>query len=190
MEFTRKLFTAALVILFIFLSLSFPILWQRPSASEAEFQLQEAKRLSWLGNWEAAGPFFERAKNLYGAAGDQREEAYARIGRIRAHAEGSSLTEMSKLLGRELGHPLLRTDLRLRLWCLMAKASLDFNIDSATAKQAWVEALDLANTVSEKEWAARATGELGIIAFLEGNTSLAVSNVGKAIRSAYLTRDI
>ena len=63
------------------------------------------------------------------------------------------------------------------------------NSDSNSSKRTWTEALQIANDLGESRWAARATGELGVIAFLEGNTASAVSLVGKAILSAYRTGD-
>jgi CHAT domain-containing protein len=76
-----------------------------------------------------------------------------------------------------------------RLWCLALKGYLEINSDSNSTKRDWTEALQIANTLGESQWAARATGELGVIAFLEGNTASAVSQLGKAILSAYRTGD-
>jgi CHAT domain-containing protein len=47
----------------------------------------------------------------------------------------------------------------------------------------------MANALGEREWAARAKGELGIIAFLEGDTGTAVSLVGTALLSALTSGD-
>jgi CHAT domain-containing protein len=78
----------------------------------------------------------------------------------------------------------------LRLWCLALKGYIELDLNTAAAKRAWTEALQIANSLGESRWATRASGELGIIAFLEGNTASAVSLVGKAILSAYRTGDI
>jgi CHAT domain-containing protein/tetratricopeptide (TPR) repeat protein len=152
--------------------------------------LAEANRLSWLGNWDAAGPLYARSEELLRVSGDAPGEIYARVGRVRAEAAAASLTKALQILEHELKNPIVQADPKLRLWCLTAKASVDFDFDSAAAKRDWLAALGLANSIGEKQWASRATGELGTIAFLEGDTSAAVSRVGKAVLSAYATGDV
>jgi CHAT domain-containing protein len=93
------------------------------------------------------------------------------------------------LLNDELDSPVMKSNPKLRLWCLAIKGSLEINSDSNSAKRAWTEALQIATQLGENQWAARATGELGVIAFLEGNTAAAVSLVGNGILSAYRTGD-
>src|SRR5882672_11172267 len=58
--------------------------------------LAEADRLSWLANWGAAGPLYERAEVLFQAVGDRRNEIHARIGRIRARSGAMSWEEVSR----------------------------------------------------------------------------------------------
>ena len=190
MTHRKKFFTGTFVIVFLILSLLLSLSWNLHSANDPTLFLDEARRLSWLGNWDTAAPLFERAERLFKIAGRRRDEIYARIGRLRARAETTSQLEVSRLLEQELTDPVVQGDREVRLWGLMAKAAVDFNVDSAAAKQAWTEALKIANNLHENQWAARATGELGVIAFLEGNTTLAVNNIGRAVRSAYWSGDI
>lgn len=49
--------------------------------------------------------------------------------------------------------------------------------------------LKIAISLGESQWATRAKREHGVIAFLEGNTALAVSVVSSTILSAYRTGD-
>jgi CHAT domain-containing protein len=151
--------------------------------------LSEANRLSWLGNWYEARPLYQEAEARFHASGDAEHEIYARIGRIRAQAVNVPLDRSLLLLNDELNTPALKINPELRLWCLALKGSLEINSDSNSSKRAWTEALQIANDLGESQWTARATGELGIIAFLDGNTASAVSQVGKAILSAYRTGD-
>lgn len=151
--------------------------------------LSEANRLSWLGNWYRAGTLYERAEAGFRAENDRTNELYARVGRIRAQSQSMPWDGISKVLADVLNDPVAKRDGKLRLWCLAAKGYTELNMNSRSAKNAWTEAHYLANKLGEKEWAARASGELGTIAFLEGNTSLAVSLIGKAIFSAYRTGD-
>jgi CHAT domain-containing protein len=157
---------------------------QSPSAL-----LSEANRLSWLGNWYEARPLYQEAEARFHASGDTEHEIYARIGRIRAQAVNVPLDRSLLLLNDELDRPAVKINPKLRLWCLAVKGSLEINSDSNSSKHAWTEALQIANDLGESQWTARATGELGIIAFLDGNTASAVSLVGKAILSAYRTGD-
>jgi CHAT domain-containing protein/predicted negative regulator of RcsB-dependent stress response len=186
----NNLFTGTFIIVFVLWNLLFPLTWDLRSVSDPAALLEEAKRLSWLGNWYASAPLFERSERLFRLAGRRRDEIYARIGRIRAQAETMSQPEVSRLLEQELTDRLLQVDSELRLWCLMSKGGIDFNVDSVAAKHAWTEALQIANSLGEHQWAARATGELGTIAFVEGDTTLAVKNIGQALKSAYLSGDI
>jgi len=94
------------------------------------------------------------------------------------------------LLSEQLREPVVNKDAKLRLWCLAQKAYTELDADSAGAKRDWSEALQIASKLHQTQWEARAEGELGIIAFLGGNTAAAVSLVGKAILSAYRTGDI
>jgi CHAT domain-containing protein len=133
---------------------------------------------------------YAKAESLFHEAGDKRNEIYARAGRIRSQATVVPLDETLSLLAEQLGEPVVNKDAKLRLWCLALKGYTELDFDSASAKHDWSEALGIATRLGEKQWAARAEGELGIIAFLEGNTASAVSLVGKAILSAYRTGDI
>jgi CHAT domain-containing protein/tetratricopeptide (TPR) repeat protein len=151
--------------------------------------LSEANRLSWLGNWYGAQPLYQEAEARFHASGDTEHEIYARIGQIRAQAVNVPMDRSLLLLNDELDRPAVKINPKLRLWCLALEGYLEINSDSDSAKRDWTEALQIANALHEREWAARATGELGIIAFLEGNTASAVSLVGKAILSANRTGD-
>jgi CHAT domain-containing protein len=152
--------------------------------------LARANHLSWLNNWNAAGPLYARAEVLFRANGDGRNELYARIGRARADVGPISGQPASQALEAVLREPVTISDAKLRLWCLAVKGYIELDLNTAASKRAWTEALQIANSLGEKHWATRANGELGIIAFLEGNTASAVSLVGKAILSAYRAGDI
>jgi len=151
--------------------------------------LQAANRLSFLDNWDAAGPLYVMAEHLYKAEGDLRNEIYARVGRIRAQAAAYTWEEVSQSLDEQLRIPVVQADKELRLWCLATKGYVDLDLDIASAKRSWTEALQIADALGERQWAARAQGELGIISFLEGDTGTAVSLVGKALLSALATGD-
>jgi CHAT domain-containing protein len=161
-----------------------------PSLEDPKSVIAEADRLFWLGNLDAAGRLYARAEQLFHQLQDPRNEIYAHVGWLRTYPTGMPLKEISKLLKKYLGDPIVRRDPSLRLWCLTAKGYIDFDIDSESAKQTWIQALQLAGTLGDRRWASRARGELGLIAFVQGNTSLAVSLVGNALWSAYRLHDV
>ena len=155
-----------------------------------EILLAEANRLAWVFNWQRAGPLYVRAEELFKERGDPRNEIYARVGRIRAQSETISWVDVSDLLAKQLEIPVVRSDRELRLWCLAAKGYTDLEINPVSAKRAWTEARSIAHDLSEGEWEARARGELGIIAFLEGDSRRAAAMVGDALLSATASGDV
>lgn len=121
--------------------------------------------------------------------GDLDNEAYAHIGVIRAQSVHTRSDQVLSALNLELKQPVVTRNLRLRMWCLAQKASTEIDIDSNAAKRDWTEVRELATRLDEKQWTARADGELGLLAFLNGDTAEAVSLLGKSIFSAYRSGD-
>jgi len=152
--------------------------------------LGEANRLAWLFNWPKAEPLYVRAEQLFKANGDTRNEIYARIGRIRAQSETMSYVDVSQMIDQEIARPVTKSDPTLLLWCLVQKGYTDLEINAASAKRAWLEARTLAHSLGETQWESRAEGELGIIAFLEGDSKRAATMVGDAVLSAIASGDV
>lgn len=152
--------------------------------------LEAANHLAWILNWPKAGPLYQSAEQLFTKEGDARDALYAHIGYIRSHAEAMSFVDISKYLGDQLQTPLVRQHPRLRLWCLTSKGYTDNEIDVAAAQKDWESARMLARQLGQSAWANRATGELGLLAFLEGNPSRAARMVGKALITARATGDV
>jgi CHAT domain-containing protein len=148
--------------------------------------LMEANRLAWLDNWYAAGRLYKLAEEAFRTRHDSENALYACIGRLRSESFHKPLTEsvaaLSKALDRA-GSP------QLRLWGLAQRAALTIDADPGLSKRDWSEVLSIAENQHEAQWAARAQGALGTLAFLDGNTALAVSDVGKSILAAYKTGD-
>jgi CHAT domain-containing protein len=152
--------------------------------------LQAANHLSWIMNWPKAGPLYHRAEILFASDGDARDALYAHVGYIRSQAESRSFPEISQYLGGQIQTPLVRQHPRLRLWCLVSKGYTDNEIDVAAAQIDWENALKLAQQLGEHAWANRASGELGLLAFLEGNPLRAGRMVGRALITARATGDV
>jgi len=66
----------------------------------------------------------------------------------------------------------------------------DIEIDHRATKRDWVGARELANDLGEKQWVTRADGELGLVAFLEGNPGRAARLLGGALLSTMASGDV
>jgi CHAT domain-containing protein/tetratricopeptide (TPR) repeat protein len=142
-----------------------------------------------LKNWTRAEPLFAKAEGLFAARGDRRNEMYARISKLRGQLPRMTNAEVSQILADLLSDPLVKNDQRLRLRCLVVKGDTDLDMDDGLAERDWTEALTLAKALGDKAWESRATGELGIIAFLHGDSAGALIKVSGALRAAQATGD-
>ena len=159
-------------------------------AADPKAALAEADRLAWLKNWTKAEPFFVKAEEGFATAGDRRDALYARVGRLRGELRSSSPRIISHEVALVLSNPLVVGDKALRLRCLTVKGDADLDIDSNLAQRDWKEALALSKDLGLPEWESRAKGELGIIAFLHGDTGAAMLQVGLALRYAVTVHDL
>ena len=153
------------------------------SSTDPQVLLAEANRLYWLNNGPKAAPLYAKAEKFFADRGDTRNQLYAQIGHLRSEAETMSFVDLSRFLNDQLNNPIMRNDPRLRLWCLAAKGYTDIEIDYRAEKLDWLEAQQIAKSLGEDRWVTRASGELGIIAFLEGNTGQGAKLLGTALVS-------
>jgi CHAT domain-containing protein len=151
--------------------------------------LGEADRLYWLNNGPKAAPLFARAESLFAERGDARNELFAKVGRLRSEAETLSFVDLSRFIDEQLQNPIVRGDDKLRLWCLSAKGYTDIEIDYRAAKRDWLEAQGIAKNLGDDRASTRAAGELGLIAFLEGNPGQAARLLGGALLSTMASGD-
>ena len=159
------------------------------SSTDPQVLLAEANRLYWLNNGPKAAPLYAKAESLFASRDDVRNELYAKIGRLRSEAETMSFVDLSRILNDQLQNPIMRNDPRLRLWCLAAKGYTDIEIDYQAEKQDWLQAQQIAKELGDDRWSTRASGELGIIAFLEGNSTRAAKLLGGALVSTMANGD-
>jgi CHAT domain-containing protein len=151
--------------------------------------LAAADRLYWLNNGPAAAPLYAEAEKLFSLRGDARNELHAKVGRLRSEAETMSFVDLSHFLNEQLQNPILQADKELRLWCLIAKGYTDIEIDYRAANRDWLEAQELANELGDKQWVTRASGELGLVAFLEGSPGRAARLLGSALLATMANGD-
>src|SRR6202041_204739 len=104
-------------------------------SNNPEALLAEENRLAWLFNWPKAEPLYVRAGELFKEKGDTRNEIYARVGRIRAQSETMSYVDVSQMIEKEMERPIVKSDPKLRLWCLVQKGYTDLEINPASAKR-------------------------------------------------------
>jgi CHAT domain-containing protein len=100
-----------------------------------------------------------------------------------------SFVELSRFLDEQLQNPIVRGDPKLRLWCLIAKGYTEIEIDHRAAKRDWLEAQGIAKNLGDDRAMTRAAGELGLIAFLEGNPGQAARLLGGALLSTMASGD-
>ena len=136
-----------------------------------------------------SAPLYARAEQMFTAEGDAADARHARVGLIRATAETGSFPEISAFLTPQLSTPLVQSNLRLRLWCLTARGMTDIETNISAAKQDWLQARALAGKVGDRGWKNRASGELGLIAFMQGDPKRASLLVGGALLSAMARGD-
>lgn len=160
------------------------------STPDPEQLLREADRLAWHRAWGAAEPKFVEAQKLFAARGDQRNALYAEVSAFRGRLPRMSVPEASERLGAYLEQPLVQADERLRLRTLVIKGEVDEDLDPTLAAESWRAAQALAEKLGDAAWANRARGELGLVAFLQGDIGGAVVGLGQAIKVAQSNGDV
>jgi tetratricopeptide (TPR) repeat protein len=151
--------------------------------------LAEADRIAWLRVWTRAEPLYAQARKGFAARGDRRNALYAEVCQLRGKLPTLAVPEVSERLAAYLDDPLAQGDERLRLRILIIKGETDEDLDPSLSQRSWTEALALADKLGDAGWANRARAELGLVAFLQGDTNTAIVNLGQAIKVAETTRD-
>lgn len=159
------------------------------SGNDPQVLIAKADHFYWLNNGPRAAPLYAKAEQLFAARGDTRNALHAKVGRLRSEAETMSFVELSGFLEHELHNPIVERDRALQLWCLVAKGYTDIEIDYRASKRDWQQAQEIAKELGESGWANRASGELGLIAFLEGNPGRAARLLGGALLKTMTSGD-
>lgn len=158
------------------------------NSRDPQRMLAEANRFYWGHNLPLALPLYQKAETLFTQARDPRDAFYAKIGVMRT-GDQTSFPELSAFISSQLQTPLVQHDPFLRLWCLGVKGDADQETNVAAAEQDWNQVKALATQLGQKEWANRATGELGIVAYLHGDYTQAAALMKKALVTAALEGD-
>ena len=165
----------------------------RPTAgpeTARQSTLQEAKHLAWLNNWTEAAVAFDRLESSGLMPGDEATALFSRAAHIRGNIEGMSLPAAADEVASMLASGTAQNDSELRLELLAIKGDIEFQYSLPAAQASWEEARHLASSRGSGRWQARAEGELGTIAFLNGEILAALKLVSGALLKADLSGDV
>lgn len=179
----RKQFTAAIV-------LALSVVTSARAAPDFAERLQEADRLAWLTNWYEALPIYAEVEQAATNNGNRRDALYAKFGRLRGQMQTLPLPDISEQIAADLESAVAKRDARLRLRGLTVKGDIDLEWDVQAAQLDWQAVRQLARELGNKGWENRANGELGIVAFLKGNTGAATTLVQQAYQAAEKSGDV
>ena len=160
------------------------------TSTDFKKRLDEADRFAWLTNWYDALPIYTEIEQAATKAGNRRDAMYAKFGRLRGQMQILPLPDISEQIATDLETRLAKQDQRLRLRALTVKGDIDLEWDVLAAERDWQEVRQLARELGDAGWENRANGELGIIAFLKGNTGEATKLVQQALQVATHSGDI
>lgn len=175
---------------FVFFRSSSPPRQRHPNSNNPRELLDEAEHLFWLYNSSEAQPLYKRAEQLFRTKGDARDAFYARISQIPAETGTGNLAEVSTYLATELKKHTAKSDPYLHLRLLVVKGMVDVDLDALSSRPIWQEVESLATSLGERDLASRASGELGILAFLAGNGTEAKQRVTSALLHAKIFNDV
>ena len=162
----------------------------RPPSTDAQRSLAVADHLAEIGDQQRSQTMYRELEQRFTATGDTRNALYAHVSRLRGDLGHTNLQQLSLYLAEQLKKPEVQNDPYLKIRCLETKAAADLNLDGVSARPAFEELERTAAQVGEKQLASRASANLGIVAFLEGNSSEAKWRVSRALASSILTHDV
>lgn len=172
------------------LSFTQTCLGQAAISPEPKQLLAQAERLADLYNWYDAEPLYAEAEKGFALLGDDSNAMFARVSRLRGEMQIRALPTLVNEVDSILDTDVAKRDKALQLRCLIVRGDVDLEIDTPAAQEDWAAALALAGELGDRKWQSRARGELGMIAFILGDTGTALSQVTQALVTANATGDI
>src|SRR5262245_38331812 len=177
----------SIILMVLFLIAQQPAVVRRISPLDS---FERAKQLAWLNNWAEASRVLGRLQQSRRLELDERNTTLARAVEIRGNIESLSLPSSARELDRLLATQAARNDPSLRLQILAMKGDLEFQYDLPAAERTWSEVERLAAEIGHTGWQARAGGELGCIAFLNGQAFTALKKVSTSLVRAEVYNDV
>jgi tetratricopeptide (TPR) repeat protein len=168
-----------------------PIPLAESGSTQPTDEFRRAERLYWLDNWVNARPLYADCEKRF-AASDPSKALICKFSRLRADAETNlSYSTVSRIISRDLETVTARTHPEVRLHGLIVKATADLSThDPVLSGQEWEQAEELAHSLKENGWVGRAKGELGIVAYLRGDTAKAVTLNTESFQTAKELQDV
>ncbi len=152
--------------------------------------LAQADHFADLGNWDKARDLYAQAEQGFHAAGDERNELYAKFGRLHRDVESGSYAAVLHQIETDLDNPVVQGDTGLRIRALSLKGTIDLNVNTAGAEDDFSEILAIAKSTGDDKWENRATGELGVVAGVNGDIGKAAVSLLNAISMAAALHDV
>lgn len=180
-------FAAAILLLWPALD---PSAAQSPPFTDPREAIEKAEHLVDIYNWYDAHPYYVEAERMFLAQGDERNALFARASRLRGEMQILPFPDLIDDIDNILATDIAKNDPALRLRCLIIRGDVNLEIDAPAAKDDWEIALATAKQIGDRKWESRAIGELGMIAFLLGDTSTARLQVGQALTTAMTSGDV
>src|SRR5215468_4054059 len=184
---TSHRFRFSIAVVVLFLAVQQPVAVRRTNSVDS---FERAKQLAWLNNWAEASRVLTRLQRSGRLELDERNRTPARAVEIRGNIESLSLPSAAGELDRLLATEAARNDQNLPLQILAMKGDVEFQYDLAAAEKTWREVERLAGDIGNSGWEARAGGELGCIAFLNGQAFTAMKKVSASLIRAEVYNDV
>jgi CHAT domain-containing protein len=163
--------------------------YAQPNELEAKFN--KAERLFKLDNWVQARDLYAECEVAY-AQVDPAKAMISKFSRLRADAETRlSYVTVSHTIAADLTSTVAMNDPDVKLRGLIVKATADLSVhDPSLSGEEWQQVIELARQMKDPFWEERAEGELGIVAYLQGETEKAVMLNTAAFQKARQLKDV
>src|SRR5947209_3088158 len=159
-------------------------------AADPEALLSQADHLAEIGNSVKARPLYAEAEQEFRSRGDTKKALYAKFGRHHREVYSGSYSAISDELERDLANPVVQNDPALKIRALSVKGVIDLNLNTAAALDDFTQIQTLARSIGDRKWENRASGQLGIVAGVNGDVGAAAVALLKAISTAGALKDV
>ena len=132
----------------------------------------------------------DRLRGAGRLSADENTSVFARAVAIRGNIEALSLPSARKELEAILDTQAAQRDPTLRLQILAMKGDVEFQYDLPAAEKTWTEVGRLARETGQDAWQVRAEGELGCVAFYNGEINTALRRVVSSYFRAEVSDDV
>ena len=159
-------------------------------AADPEALLSQADHYADVGNSVKARQLYAQAEVQFHSLGDTRREMYAKFGRLNREVQTGSYFAVQDEVGKDLLKPVVQSDPALKIRGLSLKGVIDLNVNTAAAHDDFSQIQVLAKAIGDRKWENRASGELGIVAGVNGDVRAAAVALVKAIQTAAALNDV